>query len=294
MNLEKNKEYSDELFKSIICNWLDGLEEKKEKYIPNKLYKYISLFDNKDIYGNMEDNTINTNNKKFITLNNNNIWLSKYTNLNDPFEGNNMYINNPELEQNGWNTEELRKVNLKMQQQFFIASFCEKLDLIPMWAHYANNHKGFCIEYDIINKKCIIPIRYDSKRYEISHFITEFLNNIHKLDKLNKKVEDDENYRKQFAFFFAVTFTKHLSWSYEEEYRVIDIRENDNNKSGESVNISDLGLCVNKIYSGINCDKENKEMLKKTCVKLNCEMEEMYVNYDTDNYKLSSKSILLY
>jgi hypothetical protein len=40
-----------------------------------------------------------------------------------------------------------------------ITCFSEELFSMPMWSHYANNHKGFCIEYDFTR------LSYEKKGY---------------------------------------------------------------------------------------------------------------------------------
>ena len=39
--------------------------------------------------------------------------------------------------------------NYTLQTALRVASFSEKLTNLPMWSHYANEHKGICFEYDI-------------------------------------------------------------------------------------------------------------------------------------------------
>jgi len=44
-----------------------------------------------------------------------------------------------------------------------------------MWAHYANNHKGFCVEYRITNPKHLYPISYEAERVAIASSITKMI-----------------------------------------------------------------------------------------------------------------------
>jgi hypothetical protein len=45
---------------------------------------------------------------------------------------------------------------------------------MPMWAHYSNNHKGYCIAYDMNDnynmslKSCMLPVQYVNKRIDIT------------------------------------------------------------------------------------------------------------------------------
>ncbi len=51
---------------------------------------------------------------------------------------------------------------------FYISCFCESVEKDIMWSRYANNYKGFCIEYYIDsfeNPQFIFPVVYkDSKK----------------------------------------------------------------------------------------------------------------------------------
>lgn len=69
--------------------------------------------------------------------------------------------------------DDLRKNNQKNIERYReavkICSFSERLDSLPMWAHYANNHQGFCMEYDIHSfpdeiRENIYPILYTNER----------------------------------------------------------------------------------------------------------------------------------
>lgn len=51
-----------------------------------------------------------------------------------------------------------------------VACFSEINDSILMWSHYAQNHQGFCIEYDLNDWDCkghLKPVRYTNKRHYI-------------------------------------------------------------------------------------------------------------------------------
>lgn len=41
------------------------------------------------------------------------------------------------------------------------------IDYLPMWAYYTNNHKGFCIEYEVIKKDCIHEVLYEPERIKV-------------------------------------------------------------------------------------------------------------------------------
>ena len=53
--------------------------------------------------------------------------------------------------------------------------FTQNPNDMPMWAHYANEHQGFCVEYEIINNSNFYPVIYvDNRLKSISLFIELF------------------------------------------------------------------------------------------------------------------------
>lgn len=114
--------------------------------------------------------------------------------------------------------------------------------MIQMWAHYSDNHKGFCVEYDISSLKPenilkkhdiengresispednidllifagLFPIIYDSYRVNIPRTKLEKVT-LDKDDNLINKNGIDEILYKTFL-------TKSTKWSYENEWRII-------------------------------------------------------------------------
>lgn len=115
----------------------------------------------------------------------------------------------------------------------------ECLSKIQMWSHYANNHKGFCVEYDIsaikkdinlnytitdffkdpekekyleerllvITKGCLLPVIYTSQRVNIPY------------TKL-KKYELDKR-EGIIKLLYNAYITKSTIWSYENEWRLV-------------------------------------------------------------------------
>ncbi|MGG0425831.1 DUF2971 domain-containing protein [Priestia megaterium] len=79
--------------------------------------------------------------------------------------------------------EQLYKLIEFIQKQTFITCFTERNDSILMWSHYANNHTGFCLEYDFKKPNNITfnpliieylyPIRYNKELFDLSSYIVE-------------------------------------------------------------------------------------------------------------------------
>jgi hypothetical protein len=104
-----------------------------------------------------------------------------------------------------------------------------------MWAHYANSHKGICIEYEIDYSNlpdCIssVPVNYTNefKLYNCSEFI------LHPYEILSRML-----------------ITKHLDWSYEHEWRAI--LKNGNN----TMQLNNKFRMVS-VTAGVNCEERDK------------------------------------
>lgn len=71
-----------------------------------------------------------------------NVYFSEWKDLNDPFEG--MFMSEKSTpSSNAINSA----FNLANSCALRLASFSEKKNIMPMWAHYADNHTGICFEY---------------------------------------------------------------------------------------------------------------------------------------------------
>lgn len=91
-----------------------------------------------------------------------------------------------------------------------------------MWSHYADSHRGFCIEYDFENylkvgknvKSLIFPIDYSKIRVSIDENILD------KVDIRDFKGNGKEDITKLFV---RGLYSKHTSWKIEKEWRSISV-----------------------------------------------------------------------
>jgi len=92
-----------------------------------------------------------------------------------------------------------------------VASFSERMTCLPMWAHYAENHCGVCLEFDtselsILGTNCLFPVNYVDELPDIVKFIME---NFGSQDRLLPNM----------TFFYCIN--KLRDWSYESEWRFL-------------------------------------------------------------------------
>ena len=89
-----------------------------------------------------------------------------------------------------------------------VACFSEVVDNILMWAHYADGHRGFCLEFDTKNEPFsqAFPVVYSN-----------FVPILNMADILIRNLTDK---------LLELVTTKASLWSYEEEWRVIHNKGN--------------------------------------------------------------------
>lgn len=253
----------------------------KNRNMPTKIYKYISLDDIECNDNNTKcDESINLNTKKIQSVKYDEIWLSTYDNLNDPFELNALYLKEKEIIDHGWPIDVVKDVFEKIKKEFLIGSFTTHLsDSLPMWAHYANNHKGVCLEYTVVNPSYLYKVSYEMQRIPIASIITNLIS-----DVMNKKQPDD----KYLISIFNGGCIKDKSWVYEEEFRILYANLN-KKENGDLIKLNDIGLKLNSVYFGINCINDYEEEIKDICDEKACKCYKMYIKNDAKEFKLDYK-----
>ncbi|KKH45723.1 DUF2971 domain-containing protein [Methanosarcina sp. 1.H.A.2.2] len=129
----------------------------------------------------------------------------------------------------------------------------QKKDEILMWSHYANDHKGICLCFEAVEKDGDLGFYFDS------NFLP--LLEIEYSDIIPAPINMFEPNMEGFLNFFT---TKHSSWSYEKEYRLIDVR-NDFENHNHVVKKFDKKSLVGVIF-GLNTSIEDLNQIYK-CLK---------------------------
>jgi hypothetical protein len=95
-----------------------------------------------------------------------------------------------------------------------VCSFSKRNDSILMWSHYANYHKGFCVEYEIdplppdhFLRQNLYPVIYSSSLYDLTGWSTSLFSSP----------------REQFnpSLVLLAMLHKYRDWHYEKEWRLI-------------------------------------------------------------------------
>jgi hypothetical protein len=162
-----------------------------------KLYKYYSV-----------------NGRNLVALINRQFWASKPRSFNDPYDtpvrwmkvqssiamrtspdnsGRLVRLSSERQPTRNFTEEEIAQV-----ESMGVISFSSKNDEMLLWSHYADQHKGYALEFEVteklnkLNNPCFFKVQYDPAEYIHHH----------------------ERYR------YATQF-KDKAWEYESEYRYL-------------------------------------------------------------------------
>jgi hypothetical protein len=108
--------------------------------------------------------------------------------------------------------EETHSISNRLQQGLKVACFSEMPDSMVMWSHYANDHKGFCLEYDFgtlepedPRRDALFPVVYDEQRFSIASELARLVN----------------GGKKNHTLPILAAIHKSPDWQYEREWRLI-------------------------------------------------------------------------
>ncbi len=192
------------------------------------------------------------------TVTNFKLFASLLCTFNDPFEGL-VTASSPEYLPRVKETID----RLHTRRAVVCLSHAEKEDFvkqnIQMWAHYADNHKEFCIEYNEKILQGLTQVRDDKLgiRNENVWMDVEYVREMTNVSAIDQP--DD---------FVAAIGRKEEKWKYENETRFIyrfildeKLSENGNRKLGNHVSI--CKDAVDAIYIGLQAPNDLSERLRQ-------------------------------
>lgn len=238
------------LFEAAQSGNRDAFFNVLKENIPCKLYKYVCLD------GSQNDDL------KFLSLEQNSLWISNIKAFNDPFEFKGIILDKRKFKEYGYSDEVIQKYSnsIDFSEEYGVCCLSNTTtSCLPMWAYYANAHQGFCIEYEILNKDHIFEVLYEERRIKIFNSFCELASELNKLASNNSSF-DEKKANSSGLMLFTKMLIKSNNWSHEKEFRIIYPL---NNNSGENISIDLLGLKVIKIIGGYNCSIENINKLNK-------------------------------
>lgn len=176
--------------------------------------------------------TININ--LLHSLRNKTNWYSKLSHLNDPYEC--FFIDNT-------NTTTYKDLISILS----VCCFSKNMDNILMWSHYADSHRGVCLEWEVNEKSSQLKGALNAVMYE-DELVT--LNEV----KRSKDGYLDLNVSSNGKFILQ----KLKDWAYEEELRIYNICEDPTLRGKSKEFLGELTT----IYFGKNVTKDNIELVK--------------------------------
>lgn len=223
--------------------------------------------------------------RDIVSLLNNEIYASPSKDLNDPCE---MLVDMQHLLRNLCNKRPFRNIESKVIQdwakiiisarkRYGIYSLSGNVDNSLLWVHYANDHKGFCIEYDYdVLTERLLMAEGVSKHDCIAAFRIEYTEAPPKLtiDNILEKINDNIELLKN------ISGTKAKKWEYEEEIRIIF------NSYGLKSIISEA---ITGIYFGVKMPESEQKYIKEKLHNNNIKYYQMY--FERNSYSLKSHII---
>ena len=182
------------------------------------------------------------------------------------------------------------------QKRRSIACFTESNDNSAMWGHYADSHRGFCIEYDFqkiltaCSEKCadvqhctslmmspaIAPMIYTDVRYDASQIILPLL--------LSRMADLAHTAIKPFYEDLLVIvkslLTKSSVWSYENEWRMISMLPDN------TLFCRIYSLKPTAVYIGVRTDEEAANTLYQICCEKDIPCYKMVPTYLSGSFSI--------
>lgn len=223
----------------------ESIKKYVSEYMPKKLYRYRKFDEylENNLSGEIYFSTPSEFNDPFdsaIEINYVTYALSCFPNIcNGRRKLGKLLKENPKLKLLLDNHFDETYMNFKNNVR--IACFTTSQDNTLMWSHYAENHSGYCIEYDTQNstmfRNMVLPVIYKNKRYDCTQCLITKSKNI----AIN-------------AIFF-----KDKVWDYENEWRAFGTAD----YFGENKNPVQLINAISAIYIGAISEQKNVKKVKQ-------------------------------
>lgn len=297
-NKEKTFEQDEwklKLRSELITGIIGNEEEKANAY--GEVGYYYTCCAPASIYKYYSDNELNMD-----SLKNNKMWYSAPCNFNDVFDCD-IFINEEKIfndflklipdkrtvrvgskiwiELKSIIRKEIKKLRYDFDASKYkigVSCFSESEDSLLMWAHYANNHRGMCVEYNLLDINSVLDFSAIPVIYSENQACFDFF--------------DEESIEKDTSKLFIESLSsKSPEWSYEKEWRII----RDQEACGDKWNSDKKGALLDMISPrsvilGCVAEAEFAKEVKDYCSINKINLYKM--EKDSSQYKLNKKVIL--
>lgn len=148
-----------------------------------------------------------------------------------------------------------------------LCSFSAVNDSLLMWSHYADDHKGFCLEYNLEClkedhelRRLLYPVVYSTQLYDLTRYAV-------------KLVGPDRSKFNPISPLLGVLH-KFDGWKYEEEWRLVSITQAPTDAHNRPV------PTPSRIFFGSRMEAAKEEELLAICEQKGVEMRQMRLAND--------------
>lgn len=215
------------------------------------------------------------------------ITLSRPAIMNDVVDSLiNVWLNSDTFGSTAHNKQHL-KPYAESFRDYRIASFCEDnqikgqyaLQNHLMWSHYADEHRGFCIEYSFHNKE-----------FRADDFSNVCASRLFRINYHDTLVDGPINLSDIDFHLTATTafLTKSIEWNYENEVRLLQYKPlNGNIRTQYSLAPETI---IKSIYFGCRCPKEDIQIITKLLRDTGIKFYQMEIDY-SNVYRLKFREL---
>jgi len=144
--------------------------------------------------------------------------------------------------------------------------FSKSPSVVPMWAHYAQNSKGFVIEFDEKKLSAIFP---ESNFGDVDYRDAPHDGLTDMLYRASEIGKPRYVYLLQNWVFNSAYYTKTTCWSYEQERRMV-VGEKEVREASQLLLLDVPKECVKALISGPQTDAETISRLRDKADELGC------------------------
>ena len=216
-----------------------------------KIYKFMSL--NRYCC----DNQIIPNKYTELCIKSQKVFFNDWEKLNDPMEG--FYIYTPE--QHKINIEQILHAE-KLKYKIFCCS--KEYNEILMWSHYADNHRGICLEIEIDEMVC--------KEQNIF-----YRNIVYKKNLVSILPKISEQKQAKYILNHKIS-----NWRYEKEIRFFIQNDKPN-----SYKIGD----IKAILLGSRCNESEKNSIKEWIKNTQIELKNVEFSHITNKIEITNATL---
>lgn len=175
---------------------------------------------------------------------------------------------------------EIKSVRDSQMENVHVCCLTVSRDDILMWSHYASNHTGFVVEYDV--REMVNVFLSSPYRMEKSFFSVGYSNDIKTKTLLSSNMQINE------SELLQAIFHKYSGWEYEREVRsvIYELTTND------FIDLPINEKCISSIILGCNFIAKCNGKVPKFLRDLNDDKKLYYMQLCSDKYELELKSNL--